>query len=267
MNHQPTVISAGSLPEAWEQIVTTLRSRVDGALPNLIVHVESPTRELPGAFSHSSEFVNDWADELQSAEPQRLPFTHGERIKRWLIQTIGGKYSFLDQINDFVVPMLVRNPHTKRAFLQIADPSQDAVVTDEPIPALQLIQFALEDTKLHCTAYYRAQEMYLFWLVNMFELISLQESICERIAERAPHLLPTPSSITTHAFLAYANPTDLLAPGSTAASSTLAIERLEVSKVHSGVFEALLEGAFITRDRDALNRLHQLLYQSFRMKS
>lgn len=259
MKHEPTIVTTASLPEAWDATITKLRGRPDGAIPNLIVHVESPTRELPSGFSGSPESVENWANELQSGMPERLPFTHGERIRRWLVQTIGGQYSFLDQIDDFVVPMLARNPQTKRALLQVADPNQDAVVSDDPIPALQLIQFSIDETKLVCTAYYRAQEMYLFWLVNMYELISLQEYICKRITERSPQLLPTPGSITTHAFLAYANPTDLLTQRSNQGSSTLAIERLELSKIHLETFDALLVEAFSARDKSALDRLFEML--------
>ena len=257
MDQNPTVISTDSLPQAWDATIANLSTRPDGAIANLIVHVETPSRELPQSFLVSPEFIESWATELQSEIPERLPFTHGERIRRWLIQTVGGKYSFLDQINDFVVPMLARNPKTKRAVLQVADPNQDALVSDEPIPALQLIQFAIEDSKLVCTAYYRAQEMYLFWLVNMFELISLQEYICRRISERSPEHLPTPGSITTHAFRAYANPTDLIPQDY--GSPTLAIELFEMSKMKLDDFDALLEQSFTGRDLDALNRLYEML--------
>lgn len=259
MDHYPTLVSTASLSEAWDTTINKLRDRPDGAIANLIVHVDTPSKELPETFLVSPEFVESWATELQSEIPQRLPFTHGERIRRWLIQTVGGKYSFLDQINDFVVPMLARNPNTKRAVLQIADPNQDALVSDEPIPALQLIQFGIDDSKLVCTAYFRAQEMYLFWLVNMFELISLQEYICRRISERSPQLLPTPGSITTHAFRAYANTTDLIPQESHQDSPTLAIERFEMTKMQLDEFDTLLEQSFAVREIGALDRLYEML--------
>ena len=259
MDQYPKVVSTDSLSQAWDATIANLNNSPDGAIANLIVHVATPSKELPNSFFVSPEFVESWATELQSELPVRLPFTHGERIRRWLIQTVGGKYSFLDQINDFVVPMLARNPKTKRAVLQIADPNQDALVSDEPIPALQLIQFAIEDSKLVCTAYYRAQEMYLFWVVNMFELMSLQEYICRRISERSPELLPTPGSITTHAFRAYANPTDLIPQDSSHESPTLAIELFEMSKMKLDDFDTLLERSFTAGDIDSLNHLYEML--------
>jgi hypothetical protein len=155
--------------------------------------------------------------------------------------------------------MLVRNPQTKRAVVQVFDPSQDSAVTDEPVPALQLIQFTLAGSQLHCSAYYRAQEMYFFWLVNVFELLELQRLICDRVAIRNPHMRISPGPITTIAFLAYANPADLLQEEASVGSPTLAIERLEISKMASAEFQDLLRRAFLSREVDARDKIIDLL--------
>lgn len=158
-----------------------------------------------------------------------------------------------------MVPMLVRNPQTKRAVVQVSDPSQDGAVTDEPVPVLQLIQFTLSASELHCAAYYRAQEMYFFWLVNMFELLKLQRLICDRIAKRNPQMKPSPGSIGTTAFFGYANPADLFGEQSSVGTPTLAIERLDVSKMPTKEFEELVRKAFLARENYARAAIVKLL--------
>jgi len=259
MEYEPTIISAESVPEAWGAVVAKLRFQPDGSLFHLVVHVRKPGNELPTRLVEQADYIQGWANELQSEMPHRLPFTHGERIRRWLNVKVDGRFAFLDQIEDYVVPMLVRNPQTKRAVVQISDPSQDGAVTDEPIPALQLIQFTLSDSELHCSAYYRAQEMYFFWLVNVFELLKLQRLVCDRIAERNPQMKPFPGSITTTAFFGYANPADLLGEQSSVGKPTLAIERLDVSQMPTKEFEALLRKAFVEKEKGARAEIVELL--------
>jgi thymidylate synthase len=252
----PNIIKSNSLPEAWSKIVRMVRKNENGTLQNLVIHVAQPKREVPKPLQKYKEQIESWALELQSTKPRRLPFTHGQRIYNWAKKQ--QKSIRLDQIKDFIVPMLLRNPKTKRAIAIVTDPSLDAEVTDDPIPALLLIQFGFANERLNVTAYFRAQEMYFFWVVNMFELITLQETVCELMQTRSPGITVQPGSITTFAFTAYINPIDLERLQK-AESTTLAIERFGISQMKQKNLEGLLESALIEGDSKYMKRLLQIL--------
>jgi len=245
-------------------VLSRLRNEKDGSLTNLLVHVKHPERTVPTELGNRAAVIEQWAGELQSTMPQSLPFTHGERINRWIIGTISGDFTFLDQINDYVIPMLARNSRTKRAVVQVGDPSQDALIGDDPIPALQLVQFTISNNLLDCTAYYRAQEMYFFWLVNVFELITLQEMVCSGIRERNPQITVEPGAITTLAFVGYATALDLSRKVDEEVSSTLAIERFGTSHIQVSEFEELLGKALIGNVQESRQRLVELLERDLR---
>ncbi|MCK4245511.1 MAG: hypothetical protein KAX20_07805, partial [Candidatus Omnitrophica bacterium] len=243
----PVLIEGSNLNDAWESIVKAIRGTETGAIENLLVYVKNPTRQVPKQLQKHEPEILSWSTELQDTKPKRLPFTHGQRI----FKTGGTK---LDQIRDFVVPMLLRNPRTKRAIVMVRNPILDSQLTDDPIPALISIQFRLQNDKLHAAAYYRAQEMYFFWLVNMFELMSMQETICEQLKTRSPGTIAHPGSITTFAFMGYINAVDLERLDESD-STTLAIERFGISQMKGKDLENLLESALVQGNSNEIKRL------------
>ena len=252
----PILISGADLDDTWQKIVLALKDIKGYSTENMLVHVAKPTRQVPKQLQqHEAEIVS-WSRELQSTKPERLPFTHGQRIYEWFS---GGKVkSKFDQIRDYVVPMLLRNNRTKRAIVMVRNTSLDSDLTDDPIPALISIQFKLQDNKLHATAYYRAQEMYFFWLVNMFELISMQETICQQLKSRSSEINVEPGAISTFAFVGYINSADLEKLDA-AESTTLAIERFGISRLKDKELGELLESALVHGDANKVKELRNIL--------
>ena len=265
MSQSAAPVIENSVPAAWSRITETIRHSGEGAVANLLVEVTRPTRDLPGPLKDYASQIRGWATQLQSVTPQLLPFTHGQRLRRW---SVGRRANFpstrFDQIEEFVVPMLIRNPRTKRAVCFVGHPAEDARITDEPIPALELVQFRLQDDSLSCTAYFRAQEMYFFWVVNVFELIELQEHVCRSITSRMPQMEAVPGSITTISFTAYINVSDLEEKTAFEQSQTLAIERLQFSSMRSREFNRLLTSALIRAESDSIATLMDILEADFR---
>jgi hypothetical protein len=252
----PMLIKGANLDDAWEKIIQALRDTKTGAIENLLVHVSRPTYQVPKELHKYESQIISWSTELQSKKPEHLPFTHGQRILEWS-SGMKGTPKF-DQIRDYVVPMLLRNPRSKRAIVMVRNPLLDSELTDDPIPALTSIQFKLHKNELHATAYYRAQEMYFFWLVNMFELISMQHTICKQLKARAPEKTSEPASITTFAFTGYINPVDL-GRLDAAQSATLAIERFGISRMKEEDLRNLLESALIQGNMDKMRELRNIL--------
>lgn len=231
----PNLIKANTLPEAWRKIIKKFEDKEE--LHNVIVHIENPKKELPQKLKKFENDITQWVKELQKPELESkiLPFTHGQRIYRW-----GGKK---DQFGDYVIPLLQSNRGTRRAIITIADPSLDCE-TDKHIPAPQLIQFTRDKQLVHVTAYYRAQEMYLFWPINIFELIGLQHDVCNIIRDIKP------GSITTISFIAYSKPSDF---------PRISIEMFELSALDEEELEKLLNVSMIKKRPDGINNLIQKL--------
>lgn len=255
----PQLIEGSDLDDTWAQMVDSIRRTDTGAIQNLMIHVTHPTWRVPKPLQKHEKEIISWSKELQSTKPKRLPFTHGQRILDWTSGQKGNSVEGrLDQIKDFVVPMLSRNPRTKRAIAIVRNPLLDSDLTDDPIPALISIQFQLNGDRLNATAYFRAQEMYFFWVVNMFELISMQVTICDLLRARSPETIARPGSITTFTFTGYINPVDLEQFEKTE-STTLAIERFGISQMKQTDLENLLESALIEGNSKQIRKLLNIL--------
>ena len=84
----------------------------------------------------------------------------------------------LNQI-EFVVSELKRNPSSRRAVIQVRDPSVDAFSND---PAcLQHIQYFIREGKLDCKVLFRSNDACKAAFMNAFALICLQETIAEKL--------------------------------------------------------------------------------------
>ena len=102
---------------------------------------------------------------------------------------------------------------------------------------------------MHVTAYYRAHEIYFFWIVNFIELVRLQRTVCEKLGDLKP------GPITTISHNAYLNTAGLDVDRQSAA---LAIETSRLSRTTEEDFRSLVDRA-TTGDLVAVNELDQLI--------
>lgn len=232
----PDLIKSDTLPSAWRKVIERLKGKEE--LYNVIIHIKNPKKELPNELKKFKDDIAQWVKELLKPEldSKILPFTHGQRIFRW-----GGKK---DQFADYIIPLLQKYPKTRRAVITIRDPFLDCKI-HKHIPAPQLIQFIRDKQLIHITAYYRAQEMYLFWVINAFELIDLQHMACEIINEGTK-----PGSVTTISFIAYLKPSDF---------PRISIEMFELSALSQCELKEFLNLALIKKKRDKIDGLIQSL--------
>lgn len=95
------------------------------------------------------------------------PFTHGQRLRNFGVG--------IDQI-DSVVEALRRKAGTSRAVAVLINPETDTSKPAE-FPSFSLVQFTIRGGRLHCTAYFRKQEMRYWWPINVAELAALQDEV------------------------------------------------------------------------------------------
>jgi hypothetical protein len=171
-------------------------------------------------------------DELLAIErTSELPFTHGQRIFDWGRE----RGNHINQIDDYVVPMLRQNNRSRRAIVTYSDPSVDQTPENraQSIVAPQLAQFDLREGAVHVTAYYRAHDIYRFWPVNFIELVRLQARVCQQLDAKV-------GTITTISHNAYINSA---AFSDAPTAFVLPIEASELYRLAEDSFRTLLAEA------------------------
>jgi len=251
----PQFIDEASMVDAWRNGVKTIQVSESREILNLVIRVRDPREEIPAELQEQRETILRRVHELLGTEaPEDLPFTHGQRIYSWgsdiPSELVDGEIA-LNQIEDYVVPILRQNPQSRRAMVVLGNPivDQSEARRAESVPAPQLIQFDLEGHSLHVTAYYRAHEIYFFWVVNFIELVRLQRQVIEGLdgASAGP--------ITTLSHNAYLNTAALDIDRRAAA---LPIERSQLSLMEEAELTPLIAGA-VENDLESIDRLNRLM--------
>lgn len=78
----------------------------------------------------------------------------------------------------FVISELRRNPHSRRAVIDVRDLKDSQ--SDDPA-CLQHIQYFIRDGKLHCKVLFRSNDACKATFMNAFALIMLQKRIADRL--------------------------------------------------------------------------------------
>lgn len=211
------MVSGRSLAEAWERsllelwekgcdIPTDYDARESSGKPidppskdaTMCVVVEEPAseplihRSFPGSLEDLEEYRQEvvegikdhWIRDSKDPSDKRWDYTyHG----RFFSYDIEDSEHIIDQIEDGIVAQLVRFPFSRRANAITWQPWRDQAI--EHPPCLQSIWCRLmEDEKkelhLNMNLRFRSRDAYEAAFMNMFALISLQESISNRLSVR-----------------------------------------------------------------------------------
>lgn len=121
------------------------------------------------------------------------PFTHGQRLCAWA--TPAGLP--VDQLSR-IKSVLAADPSTSRGVAVLVDPSTDVLEDKKRVfPSFSLLHLWIDLDRLHCSAYFRKQEMNYWWAVNAAEIAHVQKQVLDDL--RATHADLKPGSIRTHA--------------------------------------------------------------------
>lgn len=99
--------------------------------------------------------------------------------------TYGGRMfnfsSQFDQINDFIIPLLKKDPDSRRAVVMIYDPIQDSAIFNRNIPGIIYMQFRVKDNKLFLNASIRSNDVFFGWPANIFQLVMLNQYLAKEL--------------------------------------------------------------------------------------
>lgn len=104
----------------------------------------------------------------------------------------------VNQINDYVIPLLKETKETRRAMVSIFDPLSDAKLVSQNTPGLIALDFKIRNNQLQVTALIRSNDMFFGWPANIYQSFVIQEYVRKQVGIDVGSL--TTFSISAHIF-------------------------------------------------------------------
>lgn len=148
---------------------------------NLLVKIENPENDIKKPVQMMNDF-RKWEypplDELAN-------IMLSKKVSSAYIYSYGSRlFNFskeINQIDDFVIPLLKKDPTSRRAFVVVWDPKIDADTLSKEVPGLVSIDFKMHEGKLHLTATIRSNDMFFGWPANIYQLFALQKYVADKL--------------------------------------------------------------------------------------
>ncbi len=165
---------------------------------NMTIVIENPEQSIHLPISqmkNTDKWVYPGREELESIMLDKKTstlynYTYGPRIFNFQSQK--------DQIEQFIIPLLEKDPDSRRALIVLYDPLQDSQVSNKDIPSLALVYFKVKEKKLNITCFIRSNDMFIGWPANVYQIYTLQNHVAERLGLKLGSI--TTFSASAHIF-------------------------------------------------------------------
>lgn len=144
---------------------------------NSLLSIENPadTLTIVRHMQRQSEWVYPSAEELRSIILGSA--THGTHEYSYVARLFGK----INQIDDFVIPLLRTKPESRRAAIVLYQADTDSKVTAKHVPGLLSVTFRLQQKKLELTCHVRSNDVFIGFPANAYQLRCLQEYVAEKL--------------------------------------------------------------------------------------
>jgi len=105
---------------------------------------------------------------LGEEDPSEYYYNYGDRAFN---------FKDINQINNYVIPLLKKNPASKRAVVMFYNPELDSFTNKKEIPGLVMVNFNIREGKIHTTMVLRSNDMFHGWTANIIQAYFLAEYI------------------------------------------------------------------------------------------
>jgi thymidylate synthase len=102
-----------------------------------------------------------------------MPYSYGDRIFNY------GKSK--NQLDSYIIPLLKKEPFSRRAIITIYDPLEDSKVASRAIPGIISMYFKIIEGKLTLTITIRSNDVLIGWPANIYQAHLLQKYVAEKI--------------------------------------------------------------------------------------
>ncbi|MBN1792548.1 hypothetical protein JW826_02595 [Candidatus Woesearchaeota archaeon] len=148
---------------------------------NLMITIRDPSEGITRPIEVLRGF-KEWSypelDELEDVISRKdasttYQYTYGARI----FNVAGSK----DQVEEYIIPLLQKNPNTRRALIVLYHPLIDSKLSNKESPCLISMHFKIMEGKLTLTAILRSNEMFIGWPANIYQLSLIQKQVARSL--------------------------------------------------------------------------------------
>ncbi|MEM4182066.1 MAG: thymidylate synthase [Candidatus Pacearchaeota archaeon] len=172
------------------------RERICKEILNLRITIkDSSTVNLPlNILNGFNKWVYPSLEELKNAilekeENHAYYYHYAERAFHF-----NGK----NQIDNYVIPLLKKDPTSKRAIVVFYFPEEDSSLSKKETPGMVLMNFNIREDKLHSTTVIRSNDLFFGWPANIVQTYFLVEYISKELNYPIGDM--TTLSISAHIF-------------------------------------------------------------------
>ncbi len=186
-----TEISKPSAWDAWREALSIIRdsgekqkdsnNREFRELRNLMITIERTNQGIFEPILHlsrSDKWVYPDLAEVANVilHPESVSAYDYSYAKR-LFATVDNK----NQIDDYVIPLLQKDPITRRAVATLFDPGVDSSTKNKEIPSMIVFDFKIRNQQLHVTCFIRSSDVFIGWPANVYQISVIQEYIAGKL--------------------------------------------------------------------------------------
>ncbi len=147
---------------------------------NLCVKIDQPQKDIEKPIlqlKKLKEFDYPSLEELRettlSKYPSEYSYTYGHRIFNY-------NYS-LDQVEEYIIPLLKSCPHSRRAVIVLFNPEKDSSTVRRDTPGMIFIHFRIINNKLTATSFIRSNDYFFGWPANIYQVNVLQKIVAKKL--------------------------------------------------------------------------------------
>jgi thymidylate synthase len=175
--------------------------RISKELLNLTITITDPKDDVTEPIRIMRE-LKKWVypelDELQDVMFQKESsnvyyYTYGARLFSYA--------NIKNQIDDFIIPLLIKDKNTRRAIAMLYYPLSDSMLDAKEAPGLISIYFKIIEGKLTASTLLRSNDMFIGWPANIYQIYTLQKYIAQKIGVMTGSI--TTISHSAHLFQEY----------------------------------------------------------------
>lgn len=168
---------------------------------NLLMKIDSPQKDIKDPIDRLNDFekwiypsLSDIEKNIISKEPTLgYEYSYGERIFSYT-----GDGDNIDQVNDFLIPLLKENKNSRRAVLGIWNPLKDSNIFKKEIPGLVMLDFKVRSDNLNVSGIIRSNDLFYGWPASVYQCFKLQEFVSKKLGLNMGFL--TTISTSAHIF-------------------------------------------------------------------
>ena len=156
-------------------------NRVLKEIINLVIRINNPAQDIAKPVEVMKD-LKKWEypelDELEDVFFKKetsfvYHYTYGARI-----------FNYADtknQVDDFIIPLLKRQPRSRKALIVLYNPVIDSKIGVKETPSLISILFKITDGKLLVTTMIRSNDMFIGWPANIYQVYLLQRYVAQNL--------------------------------------------------------------------------------------